>query len=75
MRNGAWEAIDRHRRAYPAAPRAARPGRMLAAGRDRIRALPPPLSAWTASRDAPKPPTETFRDWWVRTRGGAGGTA
>ena len=32
--------------------------------------LPPPLSAWTASRDVPAPPTETFRDWWARTRGG-----
>ena len=43
-------------RRYTAALRAARPGRILAAARDRIRALPPPLSAWTASRDAPKPP-------------------
>jgi L-lactate dehydrogenase complex protein LldF len=31
--------------------------------------LPPPLSGWTASRDAPTPPAETFRDWWTRTRG------
>jgi L-lactate dehydrogenase complex protein LldF len=30
------------------------------------RALPPPLSAWTASRDLPEPPAETFRDWWRR---------
>ncbi|MDQ3591916.1 MAG: DUF3390 domain-containing protein, partial [Actinomycetota bacterium] len=27
----------------------------------------PPLSGWTASRDVPAPPTETFRDWWART--------
>ncbi|MEV7623544.1 LutB/LldF family L-lactate oxidation iron-sulfur protein [Actinoplanes sp. NPDC089786] len=26
--------------------------------------LPPPLSGWTASRDLPAPPSETFRDWW-----------
>ena len=41
-------------------------GRVLARGRSRIRALPPPLSSWTASRDLPAPPTETFRDWWAR---------
>jgi L-lactate dehydrogenase complex protein LldF len=34
----------------------------------RRRSLPPPLSAWVASRDVPVPPTETFRDWWARTR-------
>ena len=73
MAAAGWVMADPRR--YAAAQRAARPGRILAGGRERIRALPPPLSAWTASRDAPKPPTETFRDWWVRTRGGAGGTA
>jgi L-lactate dehydrogenase complex protein LldF len=30
-----------------------------------IRRLPPPLSAWTAARDAPPPPAQTFRDWWL----------
>ena len=30
---------------------------------------PPPLSAWTAVRDLPEPPRESFRDWWTRTRG------
>jgi L-lactate dehydrogenase complex protein LldF len=46
-------------------------GRVLA--RDgRIRSLPPPLSAWTTSRDLPAPPAETFRQWWRRTRGEAG---
>jgi L-lactate dehydrogenase complex protein LldF len=28
--------------------------------------LPPPLSAWTSSRELPVPPRETFRDWWQR---------
>ena len=58
---------------FAAAGRAARAGRLLA--RDgRIRALPPPLTAWTGARDAPEPPPETFRDWWDRTRGpGPGG--
>ena len=30
----------------------------------RIRSLPPPLSAWTATRDLPEPPPATFRDSW-----------
>lgn len=50
-------------------------GRAASAGRHGIRKgrpllpLPPPLSGWTASRDLPSPPRETFRDWWARTRG------
>ncbi|HSJ43413.1 MAG TPA: LutB/LldF family L-lactate oxidation iron-sulfur protein [Euzebyales bacterium] len=70
MAAAGWVMADPGR--YAAAQRAARAGRILAAGRDRIRALPPPLSAWTAARDAPKPPAETFRDWWTRTRGDRG---
>ncbi|HEU4544053.1 MAG TPA: LutB/LldF family L-lactate oxidation iron-sulfur protein [Jiangellaceae bacterium] len=30
----------------------------------RRRVLPPPLSAWTAARDLPMPPKQSFRDWW-----------
>ncbi|MEV0269120.1 LutB/LldF family L-lactate oxidation iron-sulfur protein [Hamadaea sp. NPDC050747] len=33
--------------------------------RGRIRRLPPPLSAWTDTRDLPAPPQQTFRDWWA----------
>lgn len=50
-------------------------GRAASAGRHGIRKgrpllpLPPPLSGWTASRDLPSPPRESFRDWWARTRG------
>jgi L-lactate dehydrogenase complex protein LldF len=32
----------------------------------KVRSLPPPLSAWTASRDLPNPPRESLRDWWAR---------
>jgi L-lactate dehydrogenase complex protein LldF len=35
----------------------------------RITWLPAPLSRWTAARDAPVPPTETFGQFWARTRG------
>ncbi len=46
------------------AQRAGRVGRLL--GRHgRIRRLPPPLSRWTATRDAPEPPEQTFREWWA----------
>ncbi|GAA3451302.1 LutB/LldF family L-lactate oxidation iron-sulfur protein [Dactylosporangium matsuzakiense] len=40
-------------------------GRLLGRRRDRISALPPPLSAWTASRDLPRPPAQSFREWWA----------
>ncbi|WP_374727562.1 LutB/LldF family L-lactate oxidation iron-sulfur protein [Haloactinomyces albus] len=36
----------------------------------RIGRLPWPASKWTNARDAPTPPTESFRSWWQRTRGG-----
>jgi len=54
---------------FRGAERVLRVGRMLGRRRGRIGALPPPLSAWTASRDLPRPPSETFRQWWQRTRG------
>ncbi len=61
MAAASW-VMDSPRR-YAAAQRAGRLGRVL--GRNgRIRRLPPPLSAWTAARDAPVPPAGTFRQWW-----------
>jgi L-lactate dehydrogenase complex protein LldF len=42
--------------------------RRLLAREGTISQLPPPLSKWTSSRDAPAPAQESFRDWWKRTR-------
>ena len=44
--------------------RLARLGRLFARRNGRIRRLPPPLSAWTDSRDLPPPPKQSLRDWW-----------
>jgi L-lactate dehydrogenase complex protein LldF len=55
---------------FAAAERALGAGRLLAGRKGRITSLPWPMSRWTASRDAPAPPEETFRSWWARTRGG-----
>ncbi|MBM6622355.1 iron-sulfur cluster-binding protein [Micrococcaceae bacterium RIT802] len=40
----------------------------LAAGRDKkIKRLPGHLAGgWTSSRDIPAPPSQSFRDWWVK---------
>jgi L-lactate dehydrogenase complex protein LldF len=71
MSLASWVMADPQR--FARAERASRAVRPLARGRNRERlpALPPPLSGWTTSRDAPAPPKETFREWWRRTRGPA----
>ena len=72
MRVAAWAMSDPAR--WAIAQRAAGAGRLLA--RDRggeqrtIGNLPPPLSGWTAARDVPAPPRETFRRWWARRDAG-----
>lgn len=69
MRAASWVMRD-HRR-FAAVGRAARLGRpLLRKGRP---LLPVPgVDRWTAARDLPTPPEETFREWWERTRGGGG---
>ncbi|MFA9430405.1 LutB/LldF family L-lactate oxidation iron-sulfur protein [Egicoccus sp. AB-alg2] len=71
MAAAAWTMSDAAR--WEKAQTASRAGRLLGRRRDReagrIRSLPGPLAAWTAARDAPRPPAETFREWWRRTRG------
>jgi L-lactate dehydrogenase complex protein LldF len=69
MAAAAWVMASPAR--YAAAQRGGRLARALARG-GRIRRLPPPLAGWTAARDAPVPPPETFREWWARTRGDRG---
>jgi L-lactate dehydrogenase complex protein LldF len=66
MAAASWVMADPRR--FGRAEKASRAIRPLAR-RGRLRSLPPPLSAWTTSRDAPSPPKETFREWWARTRG------
>jgi L-lactate dehydrogenase complex protein LldF len=53
---------------YAAAQRSAGAGGLMSR-KGKIRRLPPPLSAWTAARDAPAPPARTFRQWWRREHG------
>ena len=36
--------------------------------------IPGPAAGWTGARDLPKPPKQTFRDWWVKEHKDARGT-
>ncbi|MFD8935264.1 lactate utilization protein B [Streptomyces sp. NPDC059578] len=53
-------------------PTALAAGQRLASRTRRLhpRRLPGPGRAWTAGRDLPPVPPESFRDWWRRTSGG-----
>ncbi len=55
-----------------ARPGVLRAGQRLASRTWRFhpRTLPGPGRAWTAARDLPEVPAESFRDWWRRTGGG-----
>jgi L-lactate dehydrogenase complex protein LldF len=66
---GASGRVLRSPRLLAVAQRAAARGSKLVARSGVIRRLPPPLGAWTQTRDAPAPPPESFRAWWARTRG------
>ncbi|WP_129843762.1 lactate utilization protein B [Streptomyces sp. RFCAC02] len=63
MRAARW-ALD-HPGVLRAGQRLAGRGRRLVPRR-----LPGPGRAWTATRDVPAVPAESFRDWWLRERGG-----
>jgi L-lactate dehydrogenase complex protein LldF len=68
MKAAAW-AMGSSRR-FAMAEKALAAGRVVANSDHRITALPWPGSRWTASRDLPAPPKETFRQWWARTHAG-----
>jgi L-lactate dehydrogenase complex protein LldF len=58
-------AIFSDRKRYERAQRLARIVQMPLARRGAITRLPGPLAGWTALRDAPAVPKQTFREWWT----------
>jgi L-lactate dehydrogenase complex protein LldF len=71
MKAAAWAM--RSPRRFNLAEKALGATRLLAGSDRQISALPWPGSRWTSSRDVPRPPAETFRQWWTRTHGRARG--
>lgn len=66
MRMLAWTLSDPRR--LETAQRAGLLGGRGLARRGRIHGLPGMLGRWTDARDIPKPPAESFRQWWRRTQ-------
>ena len=56
------------REGYERAQRLARSAARPFVRGGRVPRAPGPLAGWTASRDLPAPASETFREWWSRTR-------
>ncbi|MEU7483318.1 LutB/LldF family L-lactate oxidation iron-sulfur protein [Streptomyces sp. NPDC042319] len=54
---------------YRSAQKASGLGRALAGRDGRITHLPPPFNGWSATRDTPAPPKETFRSWLTSDAG------
>ncbi len=73
MKAASWLFAD-HRRVQAAQSAAAAGGKALRSpamgAKQVLRSLPWPANAWSDARDAPVPPTESFRAWWKRTGGG-----
>ncbi len=70
MKAASWVLSD-HARLQKAGRAASAVGKVLRGrGKERLGSLPGPMQAWSGARDAPVPPTESFRDWWDRTEGG-----
>ena len=62
LKAASWVMSDEKR--FAVAEKGLAVGRLAGGRKGRIRHLPPPLSGWTASRDLPAPPAQTFRNWW-----------
>ncbi|MHB1567901.1 MAG: LutB/LldF family L-lactate oxidation iron-sulfur protein [Solirubrobacteraceae bacterium] len=56
------------RRLFEAAQRSGRLVQLPLVHQRGIERLPGPLKGWTSARDLPPMPSESFRDWWRRTR-------
>jgi L-lactate dehydrogenase complex protein LldF len=56
------------RRLYEAAQRSGRLAQLPLARGGTIDRLPGPLSGWTAARDLPPLPRQSFREWWLARR-------
>jgi L-lactate dehydrogenase complex protein LldF len=57
-------------RRWALALRSGRLGRVLGRRRDAIGDVPlPVVGLWTDARDLPRPPRQTFRDWWAQEGG------
>jgi L-lactate dehydrogenase complex protein LldF len=56
--------VFRSRRRYEAAQKLARAGQLPLARSGTISRLPGELRGWTAARDLPAVPRQSFRDWW-----------
>jgi L-lactate dehydrogenase complex protein LldF len=65
MQAAAWVMSNPGR--WSLALRSARAGRVLGRKRGVIGDLPLPVAGqWTSARDLPRPPQQTFRDWWAK---------
>ena len=73
MKAAGWLFAD-HRRLEAAEAAAGVSGKVLRSrllgAKQTLHSLPWPARAWSDARDAPVPPTESFRSWWTRTDGG-----
>ncbi|MGB3353337.1 MAG: lactate utilization protein B [Mycobacterium sp.] len=73
MKAAGWLFAD-HRRLEAAEAAAGASGKVLRSrllgAKQTLHSLPWPVRAWSDARDAPVPPTESFRSWWTRTDGG-----
>jgi len=64
MKAASWVMSNEKR--WATAVRSARAGRVLGRRRGVIGPIPLPLAeAWTTARDIPRPPQQSFRDWWT----------